>query len=205
MRWPCATPKAPHSACAAAAHSAQASVGSYLLGSDALACGEHLDRAPLGDQPWQALRAAAAGQQPEPHLPHAELRGADGDADVGGDGLLEAAAVGVAVDAADHDLLHLAEVPPNALARRFGRGGVGLVQLVDAAAGEVGLDVRAGAEGALPDAREDGDVQLRVCVELLEGLADLGVGVEVARLPRRTRQAGQLRAAAVRERRSSSR
>ena len=202
MRWPCPTPKTTLSLRSSRAHSADKS---YLLGSDALACGEHLDRAPLGDQPWQALCAAAAGQQPEPHLAHAELRGADGDADVGGDGLLEAATVGVAVNSADHDLLHLAEVPPNALSRRLGRGGVGLVQLVDAAAGEVGLDVRAGAEGALPDAREDGDVQLRVGVELLEGLADLGVGVEVARLPRRTRQAGQLRAAAVRERRSSSR
>ena len=95
----------------------------------------------------------------------------------------------MAIYPADDDLLHLAEVPPDALARRLRRGGVGLVQLVDAAAGEVGLDVRAGAEGALPDAREDGDVQLRVGVKSLEGLADLGVGVEVARLPRRVRQA----------------
>ena len=71
------------------------------LGRDALARHDQPARATRRDQPRRALRAAAAGKQPEVHLGKAELRIARRDPEVARERDLEPAAEAVAVDRGD--------------------------------------------------------------------------------------------------------
>ena len=78
-----------------------------LLRRHLIAGEEQLERAPLADDPGQALRAGVAGNDAEVDLGLAELRRVGGDADRARHRQLAAAAERVAVDRGDDRLPHL--------------------------------------------------------------------------------------------------
>src|SRR5207245_1813793 len=69
-----------------------------LVGADTVAGVEHLQGAAERDETRQTLSAAAAGEPAETNFAETELGVRGGDADIACEGLLEAAAVGVAVN-----------------------------------------------------------------------------------------------------------
>jgi hypothetical protein len=103
------------SACAAdgcsADHALHQADAQRLRGRDAHAGEDHLERLAASHEPRQPLRAAAARDDGQVDLGEPELRVFGGDADVAGQGQLEAAAEGVAADRRDDRLgapIHLA-------------------------------------------------------------------------------------------------
>ena len=119
---------------------------------------DHVQRRFGSDQSWQALRAAAAGNDADQHLGQSDLRVGDGDAVVAGHGVLQPAAEGIAVDRRDDGLLHIVEQIVAAPLRWWAR-------FVEAA------DVGAGDEAA-PRADHDERLHVRIGVALLERLDD---------------------------------
>ena len=139
-----------------------------LVRGDSTPAHDRVLRPPEADQACQPLRAAAAGDHPEPHLRERELDVVGGEPEVAGERQLEPDAEGVAAQLCDHGLgtaLGRGDVPGEARERL----GLGL---------EEPGDVPARAEGAART-REDDEADAFVLSELVERASEL-----VARLHR---------------------
>jgi hypothetical protein len=124
-----------------------------------------------------AVVEAAAG------LEGAEPGAVGGDAEVAGEGELEAARQRPAVDCADHRLVevrHAAGQATEAEVDDLAHPGRGRVDVVDR---HVGLEVGPGAEGVAGPA-EDRDVDAVVVAKVLPGLTQRGVHLRVDRVLR---------------------
>jgi hypothetical protein len=141
-----------------------------LFGRHAPAQEQHLQCDIVGNAPRQALNGAGIGDDAERHFRQGEFHVLGRNDEVGGQGDLEAAADGEAVQGGDDRLVevpHLGE--PGKAARHLGLAFPPVVELLLAAVER--LQVPAGREDPLAGAGQDRHPELGIVAQQGEGLA----------------------------------